>query len=234
MITSACASRYLSSNVDFNAVSAILCLATKYEAQALRRQAIQTLASAYPSTGAAWRQRAGARLFPPIENEFATVLALSLQNDVPSLLPALLFAACKRPVSEVISAILALPAPLTTVDDICRKFVEGRDRLREAEIKHVLRFLEPSFLRPHCQNYNSDGARLQLYAPRALSRLASSSPYDDWCMNEASRVSGLGLCDRCEGAVQQVIREAEEIIWREIPHIFGFPSWEVLQARDEL
>ena len=213
----------------------MLRLATKYEAQALRAAAIRTLTTAYPSTSAGWHQRDTFRLFPPIENEIPTLLALSLEHDVSSVVPTLLFAACRaQNPGEVISEFLASPLSLDVIQDACRRFVEGRDRLRQAEIKYILAFLDRSFLRPYCQNYNSDAARIQMYVPHTLLRLATSSPYEDWCIDTDLHVSSLGLCGNCEQAIKKSIREGEARIWRELPQIFGYSSWEILQTKAAL
>lgn len=221
--------------LDFTTASALLRLGTKYDAISIRCRAINVFASVYPCSSDAWSRRDTLRYFPPFEGELGATLALAIQNDVQSLLPSIFYAASKLPPPDVLSELLALELHPGVIKDLCARFVAGRETLRQAEVKLVLRFFNPSFTRPRCSNLNSDTVRLQLNAARVLFKTADDDPYQSWCAANPLKVGkSLGLCDSCCELIEKSIRAAVEEIWRRVPSMFGFADWERLRADDDL
>jgi hypothetical protein len=148
-------------SLDFASASSLLRLGTKYDAPLMRQRVIDLFTSLYPSTSDAWARRDTTRPFPPAPNELSSTLALALAHDVQTLLPSLLYAACKLPLPEATSELLALPVHPTTVQDLYARFLRGRQALYRAELQALLSHLRPSFTQPKCRGRsNSDAVSL--------------------------------------------------------------------------
>jgi hypothetical protein len=228
--------RYLraGSRTKFPIVAGILRLSTKYVANDLRRQTVDILKTAFPSDFNAWCRRNETRLLPHFVGETAAMLTLCLQTGIRVLLPGVYYAAAKRPLADVLEDLHSLEVDNATRQDICTKFITGREKLRRTEIKTILSFFEPTFARPGCQNAN-DTTALQRYAGTALVRTADSEPYQDWCMSNPALVGTfIGLCPSCCGNIENHIASARLKIWEQLPDLFGLPSWSVLRAQDEI
>ncbi|KAI0085765.1 hypothetical protein BDY19DRAFT_1075826 [Irpex rosettiformis] len=218
----------------FPVVAAILRLSTKYMANDLRRQAIDILSTAFPSYFDDWSDRNSTRLVPHFAGETSAMITLCHQTGIRVFLPGVYYAAVKRPLSDVLNDLLSLDLDNTTRQNICAKFVLGREKLRETEIKSVLSFFEPSFNRSGCQN-NNDTAALQSYAGTALVRTADTEPYQDWCMSNPELVGKfINVCQVCCDTIERHISNAKHDIWEQLPVLFGLPDWETLRAEDEV
>lgn len=216
----------------FAVAAAVLRLSTKYFAPALRRQAVELLTTAYPPDFSAWERRGVDRLVPPVDNEFSAVVLLAEQADIRAFLPSIFYATSKRPLAEILPQLQSLPLNEVTRHDISSKFLLGRERLQQEEIKEVLAFLQPTFVRQSCQN-NDDAMTLLNAARTALVRLGDAEPYYDFCINNPAGVGpSLGLCDDCTTIVKQHIEEAARKLWDKLPSIFGLPDWEILTAEE--
>ncbi|KAI0698365.1 hypothetical protein BC835DRAFT_1269081 [Cytidiella melzeri] len=218
----------------FPVVAAILRLSTKYMANDLRRQAIQFLTTAFPPDYDAWSKRNETRLLPYFVGETAAMITLCQQTGIRVVLPGVYYAAAKRPLSDVLDDLRSLDLDDTTKQDICSKFILGRERLRQAEIKSILSFFEPTFTRATCQSGN-DTASLQRYAGTALVRTADPEPYQDWCMSNPALVGTfINVCANCCVTIEMHIEGAKRNIWSQLPGLFGLPDWDILRAEDEV
>lgn len=218
-------------------MAAVLRLGTKYIAPALRQQAIDMLATAYPSSLTAWDQRASHRLIPPFENELPTYIELAIETDVRIVLPALYYAASKAPLADVLDSLHKVAVAPEAQWNICRAFVVGREKLLQAEQLCALAFLQPDFPRPdctgsHCANRLKDGGLKQtLPKPQA----ENTDPFYRWCLAEPDNVgSSLSLCNACQTAVSTSIKNGGEKLWDQLPTFFGLSDWATLRARDGL
>ena len=142
--------RYLRSNTKtkFPIVAAILRLSTKYVANDLRRQTVDILKTAFPSDFDTWCRRNETRLLPHFVGETAAMITLCQQTGIRVLLPGVYYAAAKRPLADVLDDLHSLELDNATRQDICSKFITGREKLRRTEIKSILSFFEPTFARP--------------------------------------------------------------------------------------
>ncbi|KZT11953.1 uncharacterized protein LAESUDRAFT_670134 [Laetiporus sulphureus 93-53] len=216
----------------FPVVASVLRMSTKYDAPFLRQRAIDLLSTAYPSTLAAWDNRASQRLVPPFENELAIVIELAYETDVRVILPAAYFAASREPLSFVLPEFRRLSVVPDAQWDLCRDFVIGRERLQQAEITNILAFLEPTFLRPNCQTSN-DATTILNTSRNGLRKIFDSEPYHQWCSaHPAEAGKALVLCVNCCTVVENSIREGRKNVWSQLPGLFGLANWETLRARD--
>lgn len=71
--------------------------------------------------------------------------------------------------------------------DIAIKFAAGKERLREAEFRHLLAFLKPDFPRPNCQT-GGDSTYLQQKASQILHKTVDVESYQQWCGEHPSEV----------------------------------------------
>lgn len=217
-------------------MAAVLRLSTKYEAPQLRRRAIDLLSTAYPSTLAAWDNRSKTRLVPPFEGEICAILSLAIENDVRVVLPGLFRAASKRSLPTMLNELHNLQLNEGTRQNVIEKFVVGRDSLRQAEVKHILPFLELSFYRPACRNAND--CLIKLTNQRNASFIKLMDPtesYQKWCdENPTSVGETLHLCDLCSGLVKESISAGRQKIWEGLPEMYGLPGWETLVAENDI
>ncbi|KAI0698366.1 hypothetical protein BC835DRAFT_1413141 [Cytidiella melzeri] len=200
--------------IGFASASSLLRLGTKYDAPLVRDLAISTFASVYPSTNDAWLKRDNIRQFPPFAGELRAILTLAIENDVDTLIPSILYTLSKLPPPEATSELLSLPIDPTTVQDLRRRYLTGTQALHRAETKALLSYISPSFAQPKCQ-----GLRSAAICGAANSFKAPGSS---------------GLCAVCCDLIEKSIQEGAEEIWRRVPEMFGFASWETLRARDRL
>ncbi|KAL6309352.1 hypothetical protein BKA93DRAFT_723844 [Sparassis latifolia] len=228
--------QYFQSGVKskFPIVAAVLRLSTKYHAPALRHRAISFLSTAYPSTLAAWDKRSIQRLIPPFEDEFCAYVALATETDVRAILPGLYYAAARKPLGQIIPLLRTLAIAPAVQWDVCSDFVLGRERLFQVEIKHILTFLNVEFKHPGCQ-HSSCATILNNTARLALRKATEAEAYHQWCSANASEVGrSLALCQPCSTTVENSIKDARNVVWEQLPGLFGLPDWETLKARDEL
>ncbi|CAL1714451.1 unnamed protein product [Somion occarium] len=219
----------------FPVVAAVLRLSTKYEAPALRQRAIDLLATAYPSTLAAWDTRSRLRLVPPFEAEIGSLFALAIETDVRAILPGLYYAASKRSLSAMLTELHSLPLNETVRQDVISKFVVGQDKLHRAEIKHILLFLDPSYQRAGCRTATDIG-RLQSQASACILKTVDvTESYQQWCNDHPNDVgASLFVCEICCTLVANTIKEGRQKIWDSLPEMFGLPAWETLLAENDL
>lgn len=200
----------------------------------LRRQAIVTLSTAFPSQFDDWSSRNITRLVPHFIGETSAMITLCHQTGIRVFLPGVYYAAAKRPLSDVLNELHSLDLDSRTKQEICAKFVLGREKLRAIEIKSVLSFFEPTFNRPGCQNGN-DTAALQRYAGTALVRTADAEPYQDWCTANPELVGKfINVCTKCCDTIELHVSDAKREIWKQLPGLFGLPDWNTLRAEDEV
>ena len=200
----------------------------------LRRQAIDTLSTVYPSQFDEWSDRNTTRLVPHFTGETAAMIALCQQTGIRVFLPGVYYTAAKRPLSDVLGELHSLDLDNVTKQTICTRFILGREKLRETEIKSTLSFFEPTFNRPDCQNIN-DTSALQCYAGTALLRTADAEPYQDWCMSNPELVGKfINVCGGCCDTIEEHIRDAKRNIWKHLPSFFDLPDWDTLRAEDEV
>lgn len=219
-------------------MAAVLRLATKYIAPALRQRAIDLLSIAYPSLLTAWDQRASLRLVPPFENELMTYIELAVETDVRVILPALYYAASQAPLADVLDRLHQLAVAPEEQWSVCRAFVVGREKLLHAEQLCALAFLQPDFARPGCTNgstctnrLNDGGPKKTLPRPQA----ENTDPFYRWCLIEPDNVGpSLSLCNACQTTVSTSIKNGREKLWDQLPAFFGLPDWATLRARDGL
>lgn len=219
----------------FPIVAAVLRLGTKYIAPALRQRAIDLLATAYPSSLAAWDQRALHRLVPPFENELTTYIELAVETDVRVILPALYYAASRLPLADVLDRLHTLEVTPEMQWSVCRAFVTGREKLLQAEQLCALAFLQPDFARPNCREsscanrLNDGGLKKTLPKPQA----ENTDTFYRWCLTEPDNVGpSLSLCAACQATVSASIKNGREKVWNQLPVYFGLPDWATLKARD--
>jgi len=212
----------------FPIVAAVLRLSTKYRCHALRRRAIDCLLSAYPLSLDHWFKRSHRRLFPPFQGEISDVLALAAEVDVPCILPAAFYAACQRPLSEVLEEILNNPK--IGSHSMYMKFVVGREKLRHFEVEHVLAFLHSSFQRPDCQNGYDDNT-LKTVAQNTLLKTTEYPPYQQSFIDDPTQAANsLIVCEECRRRIENTVKVSRTKMWEELPAIFDLPQWETLKS----
>ncbi|KAI0940702.1 hypothetical protein AcV7_003010 [Taiwanofungus camphoratus] len=217
----------------FPVVAAVLRLSTKYHAAKLRHRAINLLATAYPCSLAAWENRSLGRLVPPFEGEHGAYIALAIENDIRAILPAVYYAASRQPLSDVLNELRSLDVSPSMQWEITSDFILGRERLLQAEMTHILAFLDPNFARPGCRDPGRESNYLNGAARTGLSKVADA--YHHWCSANPGKVGkSLGLCDSCCATVEHAIKEGREKVWNQLPRFFGLPDWDTLKARDEV
>ncbi|KAI0339389.1 hypothetical protein BDW22DRAFT_589326 [Trametopsis cervina] len=200
--------------VTFARASALLRLGTKYGADAVRRRAIDILASVYPCTNDAWLRRDAIRQFPPFVGELGATLTLAIEHDVHSLLPSILYTAAKLPPPDVISEIQGLALHPEEVRGLITRYLAGRTALCRAEANSVMGFLTPYFTNPKCKNPN---------------------PHTSHCAANPFKIArSTALCAACCQLIEKSIRDEAEDLWRRVPGMFGFADWETLKAADDL
>ena len=119
---------------------------------------------------------------------------------------------------------------------VFKTFAVGKEKLREAEINHLLHFLDPSFQRPGCLT-NNDVTYLQSKASQVLPKTVETEPYQEWCSDHPAEVGsaapGYAVCQNCCRTIEESIKQGREKIWQLLPTFFGLPSWEILTADDD-
>lgn len=229
---------------SFAARSVILRLASKYQVPLLRDAVLAALASDYAHPVLRPPHPLAATPQNPTQTQtqndvtatradLGEVLFLCHMTDVVSLVPLLLYDACVAlPAASAVTSVLAA-LPQDAAQDVLVRLVTGGERLRDAEVKHYLAFLESS--RSGCTNLNSDRSRLQLFAPRALFDVGAEGPYRRWCARNPELVGqSLGLCDACCVGIKDEIERGRHRLLEELPSIFGFTSWVDLGQQDTL
>ncbi|KAH9951133.1 hypothetical protein B0H21DRAFT_719718 [Amylocystis lapponica] len=221
----------------FPVVAAVLRLSTKYHAVELRQRAIDLLVTAYPSTFAAWDQRASNRLVLPFEGEFSACVTAALDGDIRVILPAVYYAASRQPLSELLSELRILSITLSSNAhwDVFSDFLLGREWLERAELKEILDFLSPHFSRPHCRDGGRDNDLLKDTAKRVARKVDVVDSYHQWCSAHPGEVGkSIGLCDRCCEMIGESIQRGRLTVWEQLPTFFGLADWETLKVRDVL
>jgi len=201
----------------FPVVAAVLRLSTNYHAPALRQRAIDLMTTVYPSSLNGWTERSYRRLIPtPFEGEHVAYIALAIETDIKVILPAVYFAATRAPLAEVVSEMRKMAVAHSVQWDVCTDFLVGRERLQQAEIAHILGFLEDTFARPGCQNTN-DNSILLTAARNAVRRVVDQEPYHQWCSENPLAVGyELGLCAVCCKTVTNSIKEGRRKVWGQL------------------
>ncbi|PCH44594.1 hypothetical protein WOLCODRAFT_77087 [Wolfiporia cocos MD-104 SS10] len=217
----------------FPIIAAVVHLSTKYEAAGLRQRAIDLLATAYPSTPAAWENRSAQRLVPPFEGEHAAYIALATENDIRVILPTVYYSASRQPLAEVMAELRKVS--LAPNWEIFADFVVGREQLFRAELKHILAFLDVGFTRPQCQNTSVCTNVLGNARNHILQKITDAEPFHQWCNANSCEVGRtLGLCNICCTTIENSIKEGRKKVWEQLPRMFGLGDWETLRARDGL
>ena len=187
--------------------------------------------TAFPSDFEVWENRETTRLVAPFQHESSALLSLCNETNTRIILPAVYYAAAKQDLEATLRDIGASSMDAVTKQDVYFRFVLGREKLRQAELEHILAFLDAGFGRPGCQAEDDDAHRLEVYGAIALKATSASIPFQDWCATNAGDVGGkIGVCWECAKAIEQHIRSARLKIWKSIPVMFGLPDWTVLEA----
>jgi len=219
----------------FPMVAAVLRLGTKYHAPELRQRAIDFLASAYPPSLELWDKRSSERLIAPFDEELAAYIALAIEADIRVILPAVYFSVSRLPLAQSIPILRSLSVAPAVKWDICSELLLGREQLYQAELKHILCFLDVSFTRLNCQNGANCGSQLANAARTALKKAVEDEPWHHWCSAHPGDIGrSLSLCANCCTTVENAVKEGRKVIWERLPSFFGLPDWETLKARDDV
>lgn len=131
--------------------------------------------------------------------------------------------------------------------EVFETFAIGKEKLRSAEISHILRFLNfpgwefpPSRMRNspidvenESQASSSDDSEVERYLTgRACQILMHPGRYQ-WCVDNPlcehnEDVIGI-LCRRFRQTMEESIQDGREKVWDLLPSFFGFHDWTTLQ-----
>ncbi|CCM00598.1 uncharacterized protein FIBRA_02634 [Fibroporia radiculosa] len=218
----------------FPIVASVLRLSTKYNAPVLRQRAINLIATAYPSSCAAWDARSTKRLVPPFEDEHFAYIELAIKTDVRVILPSVYYALTRLPLAKALGGLRSLAVSPADQWDVCTNFLVGRELTTQAELMHVVKFLKTDFSRPGCKDSRHCGNMLHVAAFHTLNHVADTVPYHhQWCGGKLEEgVTTIGLCASCNLTVKDTINSGREKVWEVLPASFGLGDWETLKAVD--
>ncbi|TFK39269.1 hypothetical protein BDQ12DRAFT_698267 [Crucibulum laeve] len=218
------------STTEFDIISGILRLSTKYEVDYLRRRAIRHLDVLYPLTLTAFDRRQETRTTPWKDNTAFEAARLAREADVPWILPAVLYCVCTCPVDDMVDGYLWNDArrQLNPIDQAA--CVKALVPLTQADRKDMLSFLTlgavSGCITPtDCNEARLDALRSLADAQDILNPLDSF--YHMWELFEDN------VCEQCVTKSKAMNGSAREAFWESLPGLFKLPDWRTLKTLQE-
>ncbi|KAJ6631913.1 hypothetical protein B0H10DRAFT_1771180 [Mycena sp. CBHHK59/15] len=210
---------------DFDTLSGILRLATKYLVEPLRKRALAHLSSAFPLILNDYRSSPSWSI---ADEEYIRVILLARELSIDWILPVALYRRCDCITPEqFLNGVHHdnTRLELTTADKTV--YLLENPRLRGHTTSAVLNFLWDPPVIPGCKSELScSQSRTSTRQGFETWRNSGYLPLTIW---GESDWDGLGVCKSCLSAMKVVHAIVLQKFWDGLPERFGFPGWADLQ-----
>jgi len=208
-------------------VKSVLHLSLKYDVPYLRRRAQLHLSTTFPTTLSAWKVRDETRTIPPVENTPFAALLLARQFDLPWLIPSILYCISTHAFEKTLDHALWGEEQIFMDWVDKRMSILGRQKilLRQAGITMAMARLGGVEL-PGCTGEANTCQSTRLSCANILGRWDVAGFLD---YPEEHRKIFTTFCSTCLAQFEELCDANCEMLWNDLPEIFGLPDWEVLE-----
>ncbi|CAA7266016.1 unnamed protein product [Cyclocybe aegerita] len=229
----------LREDIPIGRLAAMLRLGKKYDIAYLRDEALKRFRSEFPTTLEAFDASYGDTRGPSIDydspsdlDDISTIICLSQEHGLPSIMPAACFNLVYYIPPEKILDEAVLPQELRN------RCIMGQDHLIRTVHNILFDWTESeSFMSPdHCTGDHLDGYDRKKVLRELNDGLWLADDGSVWCFsptlpgNVQETLSN--LCASCSESVISYYHAARKEVWQELPIFFGFRGWEDPDLKD--